>query len=61
MPEEGTNFIFQARKSTKSDVFSIGLVGETNSIAPNREASFNQKVYFGPKIKKELQKVSSSS
>ena len=57
VPEEGTNFIFQARKSTKSDVFSIGLVGETNSIAPNREASFNQKVYFGPKIKKELQKA----
>ena len=26
------------------------------SIAPNREASFNQKVYFGPKIK-ELQKA----
>ena len=57
VPEEGINFIFQARKSTKSDVFSIGLVGETNSIAPNREASFNQKVYFGPKIKKELQKA----
>ena len=57
VPEEGTNFIFQARKSTKSDVFSIGLVGETNSISPNREASFNQKVYFGPKIKKELQKA----
>ena len=57
VPEEGTNFIFQARKSTKSDVFSIGLGGETNSISPNREASFNQKVYFGPKIKKELQKA----
>ena len=48
VPEEGTNFIFQARKSTKSDVFSIGLVGETSSIAPSREASFNQKIYFGP-------------
>ena len=57
VPEEGSNFIFQARKSTKSDVFSIGLVGETKSISPNKEASFNQKVYFGPKIKKELQKA----
>ena len=57
VPEEGTNFIFQARKSTKSDVFSIGVVGETSSIAPSREASFNQKIYFGPKIKKELQKA----
>ena len=57
VPEEGSNFIFQARKSTKSDVFSIGLVGETKSISPNEEASFNQKVYFGPKIKKELQKA----
>ncbi len=57
VPEEGSNFIFQARKSKKSDVFSIGLVGETKSISPNKEASFNQKVYFGPKIKKELQKA----
>ena len=57
VPDEGSNFIFQARKSTKSDVFSIGLVGETKSISPNKEASFNQKVYFGPKIKKELQKA----
>ncbi len=57
VPEEGSNFIFQARKSTKSDVFSIGLVGETSSIVPNEEASFNQKIYFGPKIKKELQKA----
>ena len=57
VPEEGSNFIFQARKNTKSDIFSIGLVGETKSISPNKEASFNQKVYFGPKIKKELQKA----
>ena len=57
VPEEGSNFIFQARQSTKSDVFSVGLVGETKSISPNKEASFNQKVYFGPKIKKELQKA----
>ena len=57
IPEEGTNLIFQARKSSKSDVYSVGLVGETTSISPNNEASFNQKVYFGPKIKKELQKA----
>ena len=57
VPEEGTNLIFQARKSSKSDVYSVGLVGETTSISPNNEASFNQKVYFGPKIKKELQKA----
>ena len=57
VPEEGTNLIFQARKSSKSDIYSVGLVGETSSISPNNEASFNQKVYFGPKIKKELQKA----
>ena len=57
IPEEGTNLIFQARKSSKSDVYSVGLVGETTSISTNNEASFNQKVYFGPKIKKELQKA----
>ena len=57
IPEEGTNLIFQARKSSKSDVYSVGLVGETTSISPNNEASFSQKVYFGPKIKKELQKA----
>ena len=33
------------------------MVGETSSIGPNKEASFDQKVYFGPKIKKELQKT----
>ena len=57
VPEEGTNLIFQARKSSKSDIYSVGLVGETSSISPNNEASFNQRVYFGPKIKKELQKA----
>ena len=57
IPEEGTNLIFQARKSSKSDIYSVGLVGETSSISPNNEVSFNQKVYFGPKIKKELQKA----
>ncbi len=57
IPEEGTNLIFQARKSSKSDIYSVGLVGETSSISPNNEASFDQKVYFGPKIKKELQKA----
>lgn len=57
IPEEGTNLIFQARKSSKSDIYSVGLVGETSSISTNNEASFNQKVYFGPKIKKELQKA----
>ena len=57
IPEEGTNLIFQARKSSKSNIYSVGLVGETSSISPNNEASFNQKVYFGPKIKKELQKA----
>ena len=57
VPEEGTNLIFQARKSSKSDIYSVGLVGETSSISPNNEVSFNQKVYFGPKIKKELQKA----
>ena len=59
VPEEGTNLIFQARKSSKSDIYSVGLVGETSSISPNNEASFNQRVYFGPKIKKELQKAHS--
>ena len=57
VPEEGTNLIFQARKSSKSDIYSVGLVGETSSISPNNEVSFNQRVYFGPKIKKELQKA----
>ena len=57
VPEEGTNLIFQARKSSKSDIYSVGLVGETSSISPNNEAAFNQRVYFGPKIKKELQKA----
>jgi len=57
VPEEGTNLIFQARKSSKSDIYSVGLVGETSSISSNNEASFNQRVYFGPKIKKELQKA----
>ncbi len=57
IPEEGTNLIFQARKSSKSDIYSVGLVGETSSISPNNEVSFDQKVYFGPKIKKELQKA----
>ena len=57
VPEEGKNLIFQARKSSKSDIYSVGLVGETSSISPNNEASFNQRVYFGPKIKKELQKA----
>ena len=57
VPEEGTNLIFQARKSSKSDIYSVGLVGETSSISQNNEASFNQRVYFGPKIKKELQKA----
>ena len=57
VPEEGTNLIFQARKSSKSDIYSVGLVGETSSISPNNEASFNQRIYFGPKIKKELQKA----
>ena len=36
VPEKGSNFIFQARKNTKSDIFSIGLVGETKSISPNK-------------------------
>ena len=57
IPEEGSNLIFQARKSSKSGVYSVGVVGETSSIGPNKEASFDQKVYFGPKIKKELQKT----
>ena len=57
IPEEGSNLIFQARKSLKSGIYSIGVVGETSSIGPNKEASFDQKVYFGPKIKKELQKT----
>jgi len=57
IPEEGSNLIFQARKSSKSGIYSVGVVGETSSIGPNKEASFNQKVYFGPKIKKELQKT----
>ena len=57
VPEEETNLIFQARKSSKSDIYSVGLVGETSSISPNNEVSFNQRVYFGPKIKKELQKA----
>ena len=57
IPEEGSNLIFQARKSSKSGIYSVGVVGETNSIGPNKEASFDQKVYFGPKIKKELQKT----
>ena len=57
IPEEGSNLIFQARKSSKSGIYSVGLVGETSSIGPNKEASFDQKVYFGPKIKKELQKT----
>ena len=57
IPEEGSNLIFQARKSSKSGIYSIGVVGETSSIGPNKEASFDQKVYFGPKIKKELQKT----
>ena len=57
IPEEGSNLIFQARKSSKSGIYSVGVVGETSSIGPNKEASFDQKVYFGPKIKKELQKT----
>ena len=57
IPEEGSNLIFQARKSSKSGIYSVGVVGETSSIGPNNEASFDQKVYFGPKIKKELQKT----
>ena len=57
IPEEGSNLIFQARKSSKSGIYSVGVVGETSSISPNKEASFDQKVYFGPKIKKELQKT----
>ena len=57
IPEEGLNLIFQARKSSKSGIYSVGVVGETSSIGPNKEASFDQKVYFGPKIKKELQKT----
>ena len=57
IPEEGSNLIFQARKSSKSGIYSVGVVGETSSVGPNKEASFDQKVYFGPKIKKELQKT----
>ena len=57
IPEEGSNLIFQARKSSKSGIYSVGVVGETSSIGPNKETSFDQKVYFGPKIKKELQKT----
>ena len=38
IPEEGSNLIFQARKSSKSGIYSVGVVGETSSIGPNKEA-----------------------
>ena len=57
IPVQGENLIYQAKQSSTLNTFSAGVVGATAALLPGEERKFNQKVYFGPKIKQELLKT----
>ncbi|MBV13106.1 MAG: hypothetical protein CMC52_03310, partial [Flavobacteriaceae bacterium] len=57
IPVQGDNLIYQAKRSSKLDTYSAGVVGATEALLPGNSRIFNQKVYFGPKIKQELLKT----
>ncbi|MFL2753812.1 MAG: membrane protein insertase YidC [Gammaproteobacteria bacterium] len=57
IPVQGDNLIYQAKRNSKLDTYSAGVVGATEALLPGNSRTFNQKVYFGPKVKQELLKT----
>ena len=56
VPVDNQDYIFQAKRKSNGD-YSIGIVGQTKNLQVEGKTAFNHKVYFGPKIQKELTKA----
>lgn len=56
VPSDNQNYVFQAKQKNNGD-YSIGIVGQTISLASEDSSIFNHKVYFGPKVQSELTKA----
>jgi len=58
VPEEGSKtYKFQAKKTSKNN-YSLALTGESQNISSNKQSSFKNIFYVGPKIPEGLKDVS---